>query len=142
MPGNVNDKTSAFSNAYPERLIGFMSLHPHDPHALDDLERARGDLGLRGIKMGVNYQNFHTPWSRAHWRSMSGRKRSACQSSFIKTLHPFDPRRFVMRTPFSWTSSLCAILISESSWRIWAIPGRLNIAEDVLNQMIRERGLR
>ena len=65
MPGNVNDKTSAFANAYPERLIGFMSLHPHDPHALDELERARGDLGLRGIKMGANYQNFHPLESRA-----------------------------------------------------------------------------
>ncbi|MDE2776489.1 MAG: amidohydrolase family protein [Chloroflexota bacterium] len=65
MPGNVNDKTAAFANAYPERLIGFMSLHPHDPHALDELERARGDLGLRGIKMGANYQNFHPLESRA-----------------------------------------------------------------------------
>jgi len=65
MPGNVNDKTAAFANAFPERLIGFMSLHPHDPHALDELERARGDLGLRGIKMGANYQNFHPLESRA-----------------------------------------------------------------------------
>ena len=65
MPGNVNDKTAAFVNAYPERLIGFMSLHPHDPHALDELERARGDLGLLGIKMGANYQNFHPLESRA-----------------------------------------------------------------------------
>lgn len=65
MPGNVNDKTAAFASAYPERLIGFMSLHPHDPHALDEFERARGDLGLRGIKMGANYQNFHPLESRA-----------------------------------------------------------------------------
>ncbi|MCY4060852.1 MAG: amidohydrolase family protein [Chloroflexi bacterium] len=65
MPGNVNDKTAAFAKAYPERLIGFMSLHPHDPHALDELDRARGDLGLRGIKMGANYQNFHPLESRA-----------------------------------------------------------------------------
>ena len=65
MPGNVNDKTAAFAKAYRERLIGFMSLHPHDPDALDELERARGDLGLRGIKMGANYQNFHPLESRA-----------------------------------------------------------------------------
>ena len=65
MPGNVNDKTAAFANAHPERLIGFMSLHPHDPRALDELERARGDLGLRGIKLGANYQNFHPLESRA-----------------------------------------------------------------------------
>ncbi len=63
-PGNVNDKTAAFAQAYPERLIGFMSLHPHDPHALDELERCRGDLGLRGIKLGANYQIFHPLESR------------------------------------------------------------------------------
>ena len=65
MPGNVNDKTAAFEQAYPERLIGFMSLHPHDPHVLDELERCRCDLGLRGIKLGANYQNFHPLEARA-----------------------------------------------------------------------------
>ena len=64
MPGNVNDKTAAFADAHPERLIGFMSLHPHDPHALDELERCRADLGLRGIKLGANYQNFDPLESR------------------------------------------------------------------------------
>lgn len=65
MPDNVNDKTAAFANAFPARLISFMSLHPHDPRALEELERARGDLGLRGIKMGASYQNFHPLKARA-----------------------------------------------------------------------------
>ena len=65
MPGNVNDKTAAFVKAHPERLIGFMSLHPHDARALDELERCRGDLGLRGIKLGANYQIFHPLEARA-----------------------------------------------------------------------------
>lgn len=65
MPGNVNDKTAAFANAYAERLIGFMSLHPHDPRALDELERCKDELGLRGIKLGANYQNFHPLEARA-----------------------------------------------------------------------------
>jgi predicted TIM-barrel fold metal-dependent hydrolase len=68
-PGNVavgvNDATSAFARAYPERLIGFMSVHPHDPDALAEIERARTDLGLRGIKMGANYQVFDPLESRA-----------------------------------------------------------------------------
>ena len=64
LPGNVNDKTAAFVQAYPERLIGFMSLHPHDHHVLDELERCRTDLGLPGIKLGANYQNFHPLESR------------------------------------------------------------------------------
>ena len=49
----VNDKTAAFANAYPERLIGFMSLHPHDPRMRSmNWKAMRGDLGLRGIKDG------------------------------------------------------------------------------------------
>lgn len=65
LPGNVNDKTAAFVQAFPEQLIGFMSLHPHDPRALDELERCRCDLGLRGIKLGANYQIFHPLEPRA-----------------------------------------------------------------------------
>jgi len=65
LPGNVNDKTAAFVQAFPERLIGFMSLHPHDPRALKELERCRCDLGLRGIKLGANYQIFHPLEARA-----------------------------------------------------------------------------
>lgn len=60
-----NTETAAFVRAHPERLLGFMSLHPHDPHALDELERCRTDLGLRGIKMGANYQNFDPLEARA-----------------------------------------------------------------------------
>ncbi|GIK41965.1 MAG: hypothetical protein BroJett011_57980 [Chloroflexota bacterium] len=56
--GNVNDATATFVRAYPERLIGFMSLHPYDARCLDEFERCRTDLGLKGIKLGANYQNF------------------------------------------------------------------------------------
>ena len=56
--GNLNDDTAALVQAYPEKLIGFMALHPYDPTVLDELERGRTDLGLRGIKLGANYQNF------------------------------------------------------------------------------------
>jgi hypothetical protein len=56
--GNVNDATATFVKAYPERLIGFMSLHPYDANCLDEFERCRTELGLKGIKLGANYQNF------------------------------------------------------------------------------------
>jgi len=56
--GNVNDATATFVNAYPERLIGFMSLHPYDAHCLNEFERCRSELGLKGLKLGANYQNF------------------------------------------------------------------------------------
>jgi predicted TIM-barrel fold metal-dependent hydrolase len=54
----VNDDTAAFVRAHPEKLIGFLSVHPHDPGALEEIERATRQLGLRGIKLGPNYQNF------------------------------------------------------------------------------------
>lgn len=54
----VNDATAAIVQAYPEKLIGFMSVHPRDPQLLEEMDRAVGDLGLRGIKLGPNYQNF------------------------------------------------------------------------------------
>lgn len=54
----VNDDTAAFVRAHPDKLIGFLSVHPHEPTALDEIDRATQDLGLRGIKLGPNYQNF------------------------------------------------------------------------------------
>ncbi len=54
----VNDDTAAFVRAHPDKLIGFLTVHPHDPGALEEIERATQDLGLRGIKLGPNYQNF------------------------------------------------------------------------------------
>jgi predicted TIM-barrel fold metal-dependent hydrolase len=62
---NPNDSTALFVRAYSDRLIGFMSVHPHDPLALNEIERCRTDLGLRGIKMGANYQVFDPLESRA-----------------------------------------------------------------------------
>jgi uncharacterized protein len=56
--GTTNDETAAFVRAHPDKLFGFLSVHPRDPGALDEIERAVKDLGLRGIKLGPNYQNF------------------------------------------------------------------------------------
>lgn len=54
----VNDDTAGFVRAHPGKLLGFLSVHPHDSGALEEIERGRQDLGLRGIKVGPNYQNF------------------------------------------------------------------------------------
>jgi predicted TIM-barrel fold metal-dependent hydrolase len=53
----VNDETAAFVRSHPEKYIGFLSVHPDDPGMLAEIARATGDLGLRGIKLGTNYQN-------------------------------------------------------------------------------------
>ncbi len=54
----VNDDTATFVRARPDKLIGFFSVHPHDSGALEEIERATQDLGLRGVKLGPNYQRF------------------------------------------------------------------------------------
>ncbi|HEY6565454.1 MAG TPA: amidohydrolase family protein, partial [Pirellulaceae bacterium] len=53
----VNDDTAAFVRQHPEKLIGFMSVNAHDPNALNEMDRCVGDLGLRGLKLGPNYQH-------------------------------------------------------------------------------------
>jgi predicted TIM-barrel fold metal-dependent hydrolase len=53
----VNDETATFVRSNPEKYIGFLSVHPDDPAMLEEVERGTGDLGLRGIKLGLNYQN-------------------------------------------------------------------------------------
>lgn len=53
-----NDLTAAFVARHPDKLIGFMSVHPRDPQVLEEMERCYYDLGLKGIKMGCNFQNF------------------------------------------------------------------------------------
>jgi uncharacterized protein len=54
----VNDDTAAFVKAHPEKFIGFMTVHPFSPQVMDEIERCTGDLDLRGIKLGPNYQHF------------------------------------------------------------------------------------
>jgi len=53
----VNDETAAFVRSNPEKYIGFLTVHPDDPGMLVEAERARTELGLRGLKLGLNYQN-------------------------------------------------------------------------------------
>jgi uncharacterized protein len=56
---NLNDLTAEFANAHPEKLIGFMSVHPDDGYdPIQEMERCVHALGMRGMKLGPNYQNF------------------------------------------------------------------------------------
>jgi predicted TIM-barrel fold metal-dependent hydrolase len=54
----TNNTTAEFVRAHPDKLLGFLGVHPHAPDALEEIERATQDLGLVGIKLGPNYQNF------------------------------------------------------------------------------------
>lgn len=56
-PERTNDATAEFVAAAPDRRIGFMSVNPLWPHVWDETARSR-ELGLVGVKLGPNYQNF------------------------------------------------------------------------------------
>jgi predicted TIM-barrel fold metal-dependent hydrolase len=51
-----NDYVAEYVARDPERLLGFGSVDPSSPAALDELERMTADLGLVGCKMGPIYQ--------------------------------------------------------------------------------------
>jgi hypothetical protein len=54
-----NDYVASYVKRDPKRLVGFMSVDPNDPSSLEEIERAYYELGLRGLKLGPMYQNFH-----------------------------------------------------------------------------------
>jgi predicted TIM-barrel fold metal-dependent hydrolase len=54
----INDSTAEFVAADRARRIGFCSVDPDAPDAIEELERSIGPLGLKGIKLGPNYQDF------------------------------------------------------------------------------------
>jgi hypothetical protein len=61
---NQNDAIAAYAAAHPGRVVGFMSVDPAYPGALEEMERAHA-LGLRGLKLGPIYQSFHPLDGRA-----------------------------------------------------------------------------
>ena len=54
----LNDVAAALAARSPEKVIGFMSVHPDDENVMDEMERCVHDLGLRGMKLAPNYQTF------------------------------------------------------------------------------------
>lgn len=53
-----NDFVASYVRQHPEKLLGFASVDPHWPDPVAELERARQDLGLVGLKMSPIYQGF------------------------------------------------------------------------------------
>ncbi|UJW28922.1 amidohydrolase family protein [Saccharothrix sp. AJ9571] len=56
-PERTNDATAEFAAADPARRIGFLSVNPLWDNVFEETERCR-ELGLRGVKLGPNYQDF------------------------------------------------------------------------------------
>ena len=66
-----NDWLAGLAERFPGVLMGFGSVDPHSPSALDELKRCK-DLGLRGLKFHPTMQRFHPAeevfyplWARA-----------------------------------------------------------------------------
>lgn len=62
-----NDYVADYVQTDPYKLIGYGSVDPYDPGALDELKRMQQDLGLKGCKMGPIYQDvdpLSTPFLR------------------------------------------------------------------------------
>ncbi len=54
-----NDAIADYARSHPGKIIGFMSIDPHQPDAIEEMERSHVKLGLRGIKMSPVYQDYH-----------------------------------------------------------------------------------
>lgn len=71
-----NDFMASLGERYPGVLMGFGSVDPHSPKALDEMSRA-ADLGLRGLKFHPTMQRFdpgdeafYPLWERAQERGL------------------------------------------------------------------------
>lgn len=62
---NPNDAVAEYVRSHPDKLVGFLSVDPKDPKALEELDRSVFQLGLKGIKLGPMYQGFHPCDERA-----------------------------------------------------------------------------
>lgn len=59
-----NEYVAAYVARHPDKLVGFCSVDPQDPDAVEQLDYAVGTLGLRGLKVAPIYQNVHPQDSR------------------------------------------------------------------------------
>ena len=86
--GNVNDAAGSPGARGPDKIIGFMSVHPDEPDVMDEMERSVYDLGLRGMKLGRTIRASIRS-GPTHFESMARRKSWGCPSSFIRARRRF-----------------------------------------------------
>jgi predicted TIM-barrel fold metal-dependent hydrolase len=53
-----NQLVADYVRAHPDRFIGYCSVDPSSPAAVEQLDYCVNELGLRGLKLGPIYQNF------------------------------------------------------------------------------------
>lgn len=61
-----NDFIADYVKSFPGKAIGFCSVHPNEPGALEEVERSVKVLGLKGLKLSPTYQEVD-PRSKECW---------------------------------------------------------------------------
>jgi uncharacterized protein len=59
LPPLTNDRVAEICKEWPEQFVGFASVDPHKPDAVEELRRAIAELGLRGLKLHPQVQAFY-----------------------------------------------------------------------------------
>jgi uncharacterized protein len=59
LPPLTNDRVAEICRTWPEQFVGFASVDPHKPGAIEELRRAILELGLKGLKVHPQVQAFH-----------------------------------------------------------------------------------
>ena len=59
LPPLTNDRVAEICRSFPEQFVGFASVDPHKPDAIEELDRAITELGLRGLKIHPQVQAFY-----------------------------------------------------------------------------------
>lgn len=59
LPPLTNDWVADVCRSYPEQFVGFAGIDPHKQDSVDELERAVTELGLRGLKLHPQVQEFY-----------------------------------------------------------------------------------
>jgi len=59
LPPLTNDRVAEIVRAYPDTFIGFASVDPHKPDAVEELDRAVTELGMKGLKLHPQVQAFY-----------------------------------------------------------------------------------
>ena len=158
-PRRVNDTTATFVADAPDRRIGFSSVHPDAPGALEELERSAGDLGLKGIKLGPNYQDFEPLSASAlrvyAWAEANGQPilfhqgTSPIRGAPLRYAHPLVMDEIAIRFPelrivmahigHPWQADTVAVIrkhphvfadVSANFYRPWSFYSAMRIATE------------
>ena len=65
LPALTNDRVAEICAEFPEQFVGFASVDFHKPDAAEELDRAIGELGLKGLKIHPQVQAFYP--NEARW---------------------------------------------------------------------------